>query len=95
MMLLVVERCNGMCNQCGVGSSQLGGLISYFPSGLSLPGSGTVGRASTKHLYNICTTSAQRLRRWSNIVQMSYKCFALAGRAGGRALSIHDVRLMC
>ena len=22
-----------------------------------------------KHLYNICTTSAQRLRRWSNIVQ--------------------------
>ena len=25
---------------------------------------------NTKHLYNICTTSAQRLRRWSNIVQM-------------------------
>ena len=25
--------------------------------------------------YNICTTSAQRLRRWSNIVQMLYKCF--------------------
>ena len=24
--------------------------------------------ASKKHLYNICTTSAQRLRRWSNIV---------------------------
>ena len=24
---------------------------------------------------NICTTSAQRLRRWSNIVQMLYKCF--------------------
>ena len=23
---------------------------------------------NTKHLYNICTTSAQRLRRWSNIV---------------------------
>ena len=29
--------------------------------------------ADTKHLYDICTTSAQRLRRWSNIVQMLYK----------------------
>ena len=29
----------------------------------------------TKHLYNICTMSVQRLRRWSNIVQMLYKCF--------------------
>ena len=28
-------------------------------------------------LYNICTTSAQRLRRWSNIVQMLYKWFFL------------------
>ena len=27
--------------------------------------------------YNICTTPAQRHRRWSNIVQMLYKCFAL------------------
>ena len=33
---------------------------------------------NTKHLYNICTTSAQRLRRWPNIVQMLYKCFVLA-----------------
>ena len=31
--------------------------------------------ANTKHLYNIYTTSAQRLRRWSNILQMIYKCF--------------------
>ena len=28
---------------------------------------------NTKHLYNICTTSTQRLRRWSKIVQSSYK----------------------
>ena len=35
--------------------------------------------ANTKHLYNICTTSAQLLRRWSNIVQMLYKCFVFAG----------------
>ena len=35
--------------------------------------------ANTKHLYNICTTSAQRLRRWSNIAQMLYKCFVFTG----------------
>ena len=35
-------------------------------------------RANTKHLYNICTTSAQRLRLWSNIVQKLYKCFVFA-----------------
>ena len=37
--------------------------------------------ADTKHLYNICTTLSQRLRRWSNIVQMLYKCFVFAGIA--------------
>ena len=37
--------------------------------------------ANTKHSYNICTTSAQRLRRWSNIVQMLYKSFVFAGQA--------------
>ena len=31
--------------------------------------------ANTNHLYNICTTSAQRVRRWSDIVQMLYKMF--------------------
>ena len=35
--------------------------------------------ANTKHLYNICTMSAQRLRRWSNIVRMLYKRFVFAG----------------
>ena len=35
--------------------------------------------ANTKHLYNICTTSVQRLRRWSDIVNMLYKCFVFAG----------------
>ena len=35
--------------------------------------------ADIKHLHNICTTSAQRLRRWSNIVQMLCKCFVLLG----------------
>ena len=38
---------------------------------------------STTHwyAYNICTTSAQRLRRWANIVQMLYKCFVFTGRS--------------
>ena len=36
--------------------------------------------ANTQHLYNICTMSAQSLRRWSNIVQMLYKCFVFAGK---------------
>ena len=35
--------------------------------------------AKTKHLCNICTTSAQRLRCWSNIVQVLYKCFVFTG----------------
>ena len=32
-------------------------------------------RINTKHLYNICAMLVQRLRRWSNIAQMLYKCF--------------------
>ena len=36
--------------------------------------------ANTKYLYHICTTSAQRLRHWSNFVQMLYKCLCLLGR---------------
>ena len=39
----------------------------------------TLYPANTKHLYNICTTSAQRLRCWTDIVQMLYKCFVFAG----------------
>ena len=34
--------------------------------------------ANMKHLYNICTTSSERLRGWSNIVQMLYKSFVFA-----------------
>ena len=34
--------------------------------------------ANTKDLYIICTKPAQRLRRWSNIVQMIYKSFVFA-----------------
>ena len=35
--------------------------------------------SNTKHLCNICTMSTQRLRRWSNIVKMVYKCFVFTG----------------
>ena len=43
--------------------------------------SGRDAPANTKHLYNIYTTLVQRLRRWSNIVQMLYKWFVVAGYA--------------
>ena len=45
-----------------------------------LSGSAAGNRANTKHLYNISTTSAQRLRRWSNLVQMLYKCSVFTGK---------------
>ena len=31
-----------------------------------------------KHLYHICTLLDQRRKRWASVVQMVYKCFALA-----------------
>ena len=34
-----------------------------------------VAQQTQKHLFNICTTSAQRLRRWSNIVQIFGVCW--------------------
>ena len=40
----------------------------------------TGNQENTKHLDTICTMSAQRLRRWSNIVQMVYKGFVFAGK---------------
>ena len=45
--------------------------------------------ANTKYLYNICTTSAQRLQRWSNIVQMfntNVLCSPPGGGGGGTRL---------
>ena len=39
----------------------------------------SVDPGSTKHFYYICTMLAQRLRRWSNIVQMLCKCFVFSG----------------
>ena len=44
-----------------------------------------------KHLYNICTTPAQLLRRWSDIVQMLYKCFAFAGMCCVLAISYYSL----
>ena len=32
---------------------------------------------NTKHLYNICTTSAQRRRRWADVVQMLLQMFCV------------------
>ena len=39
----------------------------------------TIIPVNTKHLHNICTTSAHRLRRWFNVVQMLCKCFVFTG----------------
>ena len=41
---------------------------------------GGLNPTNTKHLHKIHATSAQRLRRWSNIVQMLYKCPVFTGR---------------
>ena len=38
-----------------------------------------INPVNAKHLYNIFTMLDQRRRRWSNIVQMLYKCFVFAG----------------
>ena len=50
---------------------------------------------NTKYLYNICTILDQRLRRWSNIVQMLYKYFVFTGkfipdRQGKNRLTINN-----
>ena len=34
---------------------------------------------NTKHLYNICTMSDRRRRRWADAAQILYKCFVFAG----------------
>ena len=49
--------------------------------------------ANTKHLYNICTMSAQRLRRWPIIVQMLYKYFVFTGL--NAAPSKHEALNQC
>ena len=47
-----------------------------------------------KYLHNICTTSAQRFRRWPNIVHMLYKCFVFAGFLSNRKHSINVIRIL-
>ena len=41
---------------------------------VALVAPGRLTKEKTKLLYDLCTTSGQRLRRWSNIVQMLSKC---------------------
>ena len=36
-----------------------------------------------------CTTSAQRVRRWADVVQILYKCFVFAGNNNFTFLSQH------
>ena len=55
-------------------------VSAYFTSKQILPFGFEENReipANTRHLYKICATSAQRLRRWSNIVQNVIKMFCV------------------
>ena len=50
---------------------------------------GKILQETKKHLYNMCTTSAQRLQRWSNIVQMGERGnFRLPAQRGHTRKSI-------
>ena len=64
----VIFTCSHMDRGCIV----LAGKPPYHSTGHPYP-------VYIKHLYNICTASAQRLRRWSNILQVFYKCFVFTG----------------
>ena len=51
--------------------------------------------ANTKHLYNICAKPAQCHRRWSNIVQIVYKCIVFIGKSVVDLLNltVHNSRM--
>ena len=67
------------CPRCSLGSRNLSTDAEQL-SFRNIQKLGSQQPANTKHLYTICTKSAQRLRRWSNIVQMLYKCFVFTGQ---------------
>ena len=51
-------------------------LTYWLLPGINLPEVTTVTiPANTKHLYNIYTTSAQRRRRYTNVIQMFCVCW--------------------
>ena len=58
--------------------------IRQSPAATAATKGGTAGGslpANTKHLYDIYTTSAQRRKRWADVLYMLYKCFVFAGIA--------------
>ena len=50
---------------------------------------------NTTHLYNICTMSAQRRRRWADVVQLLYKWFVFAEMAQQVNVNIHSHCVQC
>ena len=48
--------------------------------------------ANTKYLHNICTTSIQRLRRWTDIIQMLCKYFVFAGTSASFCITSVQLR---
>ena len=47
-------------------------------------------QCNIEHLYNMYTTSAQRRRRWADVVYMLYKCFVCTGYGKGFAVRHGD-----
>ena len=64
----------------------------WFAEQISAVTTAATTQANTKHKYNICTTSAQRLRRWADVVQMSYKCFMFTTKITRKRLANDGVR---
>ena len=75
---LYTGRCNSLAAEPATSRLQSNYLIEFLLELLLLY---TDTSANTKHLYKMCTTWVQRLRRWSNIVQMLYSCFVFTGTA--------------
>ena len=50
--------------------------------------------ANTKHLHNICTTSAQHLWRWSDIEQILYNCSVFTRVAVNRLNNVNHVMFL-
>ena len=73
---------NYICEKASkTGKCKLGSQLGWNNALISTSAMYMPSPPNTKHLYNICTTPAQRRRRWAGVVQMLYKCLVFAGYA--------------
>ena len=70
------------------------GRCIYSMSNNPTPTVSGVNPVNTKHLYNICTLSDQRRRRWAGVVQMLYKSLVFAGKTANMVLGNGSVKLL-